>query len=379
MKWRNAWAAAACAVALTLTGGTPAAATGRAGLREVELGGGGLRVVYVLDMNSRGDVLGGLVDANGDNLRMAIWRRYDRPVVIDVPDNWAEALTDRGEVLGPSWSSWYWRKGRTYHLIHPSRSLSLQDRNDRGEMAGTLGATATEPATAYLLRKGSYIELSAPEGMSSAATKLNNRGEVLGVLAYPDAFPTKAFVWRNGAMTVIDLPASAGPESHAMPRDINDRGQAIINTTSGRPYLWDRGRLVDLLGGRPDRIGWVFDINNAGDVVGYIDGRPTVWRNGRATSLRLPAGGGWAGRAVAINERGDIAGRLSRALPNSPYSSTEVRVALWRDSRLLMSPSDNGEEIDLSIAGIDDRGRIAGSVSNGQPGDRQLVWVPARR
>jgi hypothetical protein len=133
--------------------------------------------------------------------------------------------------------------------------------------------------------------------------------------------------------------------------------------------------LIDLLAGQPDKVGMVWDINNAGDVVGYIDG-PVLWRDGRAIPLRLPAEQGWGGQAVAINDHGDVAGRLSHDRANS---HTEVRAALWRNGRLLTSPGASGEEIHLSIVGVDDRGRIAGYISDGATGDRQLVWIPTRR
>lgn len=376
MRWRNAWTVAGCTLAVVLAAGAQATANRPSDLREVQLGGDGWNVLYVTDMNRRGALLGMVADGSGGE-RIAVWRRYAHPVLIDPPDlRGAVGITDRGEVLG---SYWYWRNGRTYYVTHPSRSLSLSDRNDRGEMTGTFHWTGTEPQTAFLWRNGTFTEIRPPQGMQAEALQLNNRGDVLGVVRDANTLPgppLQAYVWRRGVMTVINLPGADDPESPGVyPRDINDRGQAIINGGSGGPYLWDRGRLIDLSGGRPSMAGSASDINNAGDVVGNAGG-PVLWRNGRMIRLRLPAEKGWGAEAVAVNENGDVAGRLYHSRANS---HTEVRAALWRNGRLLTSPGDLGEEISLFIAGIDDRARIGGYISNGATGDRSLVWTVAHR
>jgi uncharacterized membrane protein len=218
-----------------------------------------------------------------------------------------------------------------------------------------------------MYHNGVFTGITAPGQAASQATAINNRGEVLVSVSYADApHRPRQFLWRTGSLTPIQVAGASAVSAS----DINDRGQVLLNTDRG-PYIWHRGRLTKLTG-----VTHAQDINNLGVVIGNSDAGPVLWRKGRATRLSVRGWAGWSATAVAINDHGDVAGRLSI---NRPHSFTEYRAALWRHGRLLTSPSASNEESSLGILGIDERGRIAGHSPYGGGGERPTIWVPARR
>jgi hypothetical protein len=123
----------------------------------------------------------------------------------------------------------------------------------------------------------------------------------------------------------------------------------------------------------PGAIGAAYDLNNAGDVVGAIDGRPVLWRRGRVVQLGPP---GWDGHAVKLNDRGDAAGTLSRRTSNGGWKH---RAFLWRAGKLFLAAPVRGGSSWATVVGVDARGRIAGGVGGGQTPRRIVVWIPGRR
>jgi probable HAF family extracellular repeat protein len=364
---------AGVAVALVLLTGAPAAAASTAPgtLRKVALDSAGASTARVLYVNGRGDIVGYLpAPAAGGGSRPVLWRRYDTLIDLGRPGDLPYALNNRGDVLG---DTWIWSNGRVVPLAHPSRPVSAADLNDRRQVVGTLEGSSPPSTRAFRWQNGQFTDLGAPgEERWTRGTAVNNEGTVMGWVYQTLGVPAGGFVWRDGVMTVFGTDLA-----YISPLEINDRGQVLSNGQvteegSNHPFLWHRGRMVDLMAGRPDAFGIGQDINGAGDVVGSMDSRPVLWRDGRAIHL-LPEG--WRGTAVSVNERGDVAGVVGSGTGEDP----DGRVFLWRNGRVLLSEPETGVFANPYVAGLDDRGRVAGGLgdSTGATGEsRAYVWIP---
>lgn len=350
-----------------MAGGVPSAAassvtTAAGSLRQVALGSGdAVAVTSVGDMNDRGWIVGSVRSADGD-VQTVVWRGYEKPVEINAPAAGFQ-INNRGDVLNVDW---YWSRGKTHYLTDPTRDGWASGMNDRGQVFGTFFYPG--PHTAFLWQDGRFNEFPPPEGMESGITGVNNRGEVLGAYRDPGTYEVRPFVWRDGVTTFIQVP----PGVDVSPVKINDRGEVLLNIGQ-RPYLWQRGRLVDLLAGRPGVTGEGLDLNNVGDVALSIGGRlAALWRDGRLIPTHLPEAGGWGYYFRGMNDLGDIAGVSTRYIEKD--GSWQDRVFLWRSGRLYLSTIQAGWS-----AGVDDRGRFVGEFRRAYDDSaRYVVWLPVR-
>ena len=120
--------------------------------------------------------------------------------------------------------------------------------------------------------------LGGPDALPGFAPKLP--GAVVG-LSFLDSIPNPTtgvptlhpFLWRNGHMR--DLGSLGGTLCCSDAMVANSRGQVASDSTlagdlNSHPFLWDRGKLTDLgtFGGNN---GFVHNINDKGEVVGYAD------------------------------------------------------------------------------------------------------------
>ncbi|MEK8033110.1 hypothetical protein AACH06_19980 [Ideonella sp. DXS29W] len=109
----------------------------------------------------------------------------------------------------------------------------------------------------------------------------------------------------------------------------------------------------------------VSDVNNAGWVVGaeilrsYLDPIPMIWRNGQAEVLPIPPGS-WAGmgRALAVNDTGDIVG------VTSSIDTRNMHATLWRKGKVFdlgTLGGHHGQALRVSQAlGVNDAGVVVG-------------------
>ena len=243
-----------------------------------------------------------------------------------------------------------WRHGITTELPSLADSVSTVPLwiTDNGTLVGiseknTLDPLTGLPATDSVLWKhGRVFELEGLGGNSSVPAAINNRGQAVGAAAntildpfasnFPacgSAFPfmffgsatqVRATLWQDGR--IRDLGTLGGNDSAA--QVVNDSGQiageSFTNTTPNPvtgvptidPFLWDRGRMIDL-GGLGGTCGGSWWINNRGQVIGQsnlpgdLNFHAFLWERGRM--LDLGTLGGNRSSARMINNAGEVVGR----------------------------------------------------------------------
>lgn len=363
------WKAIAVAVlvpALVSTVGVPASAgASRVGqLRQIDMERGPHSSVSVTDISDSGYILGRAEDADGVE-RPIVWRREcDQPITLAVPHESGMRINNRGDVHG---GRWIWRDGQLSWFTHPAGQPMAEDFNDRGQVVGRVTAGAVT-SFAFLWENGQAEALPTPASANSSARKINNRGEVIGSLVDFETGTTTAVRWWRGTTTVLRVP---GRES-VRAVDINDRGQILLNADD-RAFIWDRGRVTDVMRDRPHATSAGRELTDTGYVLGTADDRPVLWHRGRTIPISSPTG---SVQAFFVNDRGDVAGVVHNDLGHGSYG---IRAFLWRQGKVYESVPNEGEEPYLAVLGMDRWGRIVGETDGGSIGHHDAVWRPASR
>lgn len=237
--------------------------------------------------------------------------------------------------------------------------------NNRGQVLALGGDLGSSPA---LWENGKLTVIGRLGGQESQALALNERGQVVGWSdtkrrgpAGGHAFAHHAFLWQSGR--VRDLGTLGGAESEAF--GLNDRGQVVgwANTSSGarHAFLWQSGHMRDLgtLGGS-NSVATL--INEHGQVAGSSTTgsrsswrRPFLWQNGRMRDLGAVYGGLPDMKAVDINERGDVIGRL---IWSGEGTHSPGRAWLWHAGRTRGLPTCGVDAIPFAM---NDRGEVVGA------------------
>jgi probable HAF family extracellular repeat protein len=294
-----------------------------------------------------------------------------------------------------------WKGGRLKDLGTFGGNLSVAGGiNDSGQVAGEalndiadpyslfdlliFGSSTGTQTRAFIWKNGVKQDLGTLGGPDAAAGFgwgfINQRGQVAG-FSYTNATPNAAtgiptldpFLWKNGHMQ--DLGTFGGV--YGFVTALNNRGQVIGGSSLGgadegaclifgfssgcHPFLWDRGKLIDLRtstrGGTPVTADL---INDAGEIVGGA-GFPNVvydaylWRNG--TAIDLGNLGDPASEVDYVNSRGQAVG--------GTFTNTGVnlRAILWEKGSMidLNTVIPAGSSLYLKFADtINDAGEIGG-------------------
>jgi probable HAF family extracellular repeat protein len=273
-----------------------------------------------------------------------------------------------------------WENGVLTDLgLLPGGCFSLPNEiNSNGMMVGSGDIGVIDPMTGFpeiradVRRNGQIIDLGTFGGTNSLAGAVNNRGQVTGgaentdpdpwnfggLAGLPSPTAWRAFLWQDGVMR--DLGTLGGPDSAGGP--VNESGQltgfsftnSIPNPTTGiptvDPFLWDRGRMIDLgtLGGT---FGFGNGLNNRGQVVGFSDvagdlaNHAFIWERGVLTDIGTL--GGDNSTANWINDAGQVVGIGD--LPDGTHHAFVWRKGNMTDLGTVGSdPCSNGFHINAS-------------------------------
>ena len=354
------------------------------------------------------------------------------------PSNCSEpfSVNDEGVIVGSSENGEFdaltggnvtravlWKDGKIEDLgsLGGNQNLAFWI-NDRGQVVGWGSNNIPDPYSmidslffqtangtqtrAFLWEHGRIRDLGTLGGDDAAAGFINERGEVAGTsytstIPNPNTLlpPADPFLWEpptaefpDGRM--IDLGSFGG--ANGFSNALNNRGQVIggssiasipgacyfLNFFTGcHPFLWDKGKLIDLntstSGGKPRSADW---FNDAGEIVGTAEFPAPggavfdayLWRNGVAIDLGHFSGD-CGSRAWGINARGQVVGAsdiLCDANSDIPEGKPH-HAFLWEDGDLVdlnsLVPPDSPLELvgtgplsDVEVPNINDRGEIVG-------------------
>jgi probable HAF family extracellular repeat protein len=200
-----------------------------------------------------------------------------------------------------------------------------------------------------LAQQYTITDLGTLGGTFSGAVGINNRGLVSGDSTLPGDMVIHGFFWEKGVMA--DLGTLGGPNSNAPEAwPPNNRG--------------DVAGFSDTLIPDPNAENFCFIL---GDFPNPYTCVPVVWRDGVITPL--PTLGGNNGSALAINNRGDLAGVAETDIPDPtcvPPFVLHFEPVIWRDGQPQRLPTVHGDPDGL-IQGINDRGQAVGFTGSCSP------------
>lgn len=240
----------------------------------------------------------------------------------------ATAINNAGTLAGYTvlpdfdFRSFTYRDGSTTPLqIFGSSFHYASAINDAEQLAGAYALNGD--LRAYRYSNGSALDLGTLGGSFSSANGINSAGDVVGFssLDDDDVVSARAFLYANGVMR--DLGA-LGEGNVSEATAINDRGQITGHSWvagNSHAFLYEQGAMRDLgtLGGR---YSFAYDINNAGQVVGWSNdpndefNLAFLYEGGSMLDLNtlIDPGSGWVLlEARGINDRQQIAAFGCRA------------------------------------------------------------------
>lgn len=265
-------------------------------------------------INDLGQIVGASTLQSGNALSHATLWNAGLPVDLGGSSSYSGAndINNLGHVVGGVGSSAFlWTPGGSMSLLDtPSGYSSQADAiNEQGTVVGSRYQSGqTGKATVWVNGVGSELSRESP-GQASGANGINEAGRIAGLLnSWPLMYT--AVVWDDGGRSTLSSGWSAN--------DINDFnivvGMSVPRAGLNQAVMWNGTSTVRLPGlGGVSTPSSAEAINNAGQIVGYINNRPVLWSDNRVTDLSLLPGvvidANWRLIVASdINDRGDIVG-----------------------------------------------------------------------
>lgn len=249
--------------------------------------------------------------------------------------------------------------------------IVVTDLNHRGEVVGA--RTVGGKMRAFRWKDGQFTDLHDAIDSSSSYTQavgINDRSTIVGY-HFTQAF--EGFLLRANQITPLTVVPG---ESQVFPSDINNRGQIIADSLGGAQsgsFLID-GNTVQWLEGLPGGTGSMnaLAINERGVIAGNAQsatgGRAVLWQEGSVMDLGVVPGATFS-FAYALNNRNQVVGVVGLA-----GGSQAMR---WQDGAMTLLPRLAQEQAGSSAEGVNDWGMIVGSTTLTQPESRQTatLWL----
>jgi probable HAF family extracellular repeat protein len=188
--------------------------------------------------------------------------------------------------------------------------------NSSGQVAGYVLVNGFRVVSAFLYADGDARQIANDTFRFARATDINDAGVVIGDGERWDTDATHAYMYYNGVTT--DLGALDATTSYSEAYGINAAGDIVgtsldANSVS-HAFMYSHGAMHDL--GSFDGLAVAYDINNAGEVVGFGASSAFLYVNGKMLDLNtlLVGYSGWkVTSANAINDAGQIIGTACNA------------------------------------------------------------------
>lgn len=254
--------------------------------------------------------------------------------------------------------------------------------NDLGEICGYTTCPPGLERAIVSLDGESFTHLAFPPGTTqSFAFDRNNAGVTVGdVEISGDGYGKLGFL-RDGE-TFITLGTLTGGTTSEVAA-INSENQVCGMWGGGEQGFlhacrWVNNVIEDISQEFPFGDSRAFDISDTGIITGWMaqtvgfppNYRGFIWNNGKVIDLGYPFPGAFASEGLAVNSRGDVAGRWWRTAANP--EAFETRAFLWRGGQIIdlgtLGNFQNAVPLDINDAGI-----IVGRLSTGGV-TRGFVW-----
>jgi probable HAF family extracellular repeat protein len=230
---------------------------------------------------------------------------------------------------------------------------------------------------AFLYRGGVMEDLGTLGGSYSMAFAVNRNGVVVGASAVDDARKEVPFVWNAAAgMQPLPLPGGLGGSVH----DINDAGEMVgyvMDTLGSLRAFRSDGRTVELLAELEFAGSKAYGINGNGVAVGYAmagEGAPhfhaVLWRGGTVEDLGAMAGGHSV--AYGVNDAGTAVG--------FSYTQASVMVATVFEGSAIVDLNDvvsPGANWQLAMATAITHDGVISGIGTLDGASRAFALVPA--
>jgi len=230
-----------------------------------------------------------------------------------------------------------------------------------------LPASITTTALITATARYTITNLGTLGGTTSLAWAINEDGHVAGGATLPGGPANHAYLWQDGVMTDLGtLPGSV----ESIATDVNDHEQ-VVGVSGGHAF----SRLGGVMSELPNLDGGsnAFEINNLGQVVGYVNvmdvssqqwlNHAALWQNGILNNLGT-FGSEAGARAKAINDSGAIA--------ITAYISPTVH-ALLLEGGVVTNLGNLGLELSEPEA-INNHGQIVGYSKLVSGAVRPFLW-----
>lgn len=231
-------------------------------------------------------------------------------------------------------------------------------------------------------------------GSDSIGRAVSNNGQWVagssGINAYGPSFSefTQGFVYSAGTMTSVDAlfcPCSFNERyGTSEAYGVNDAGTVVGWAPSPRAnyyhaFMWKDGGITDIseTGLGDPSYSRAFDVNNAEQIVGYIDRDGSlsftegdrsafIWQGGVFSTLDHLSGY-TSSTAVAINEAGHVVGW------SGDVAGATSRAVAWLGGGAIDLGTLEGDSNSRALA-LNDRGQAVGWSGNGENDSRATFW-----
>lgn len=270
----------------------------------------------VSGVNDKAEVVGWCTDSDGFR-RAVCWSEKAGMIELKMPDgcnnSYACAINNDGLIAG---FATHPREGNVACLWQANKEvLKTGPKYSDAKSINELGQLSGSSSSKAVIFTKDFEVKSAIDGL---ATGLNNIGEIVGVSFDQQRKLYESFFWSEKTGKVALGPGTA--------KDLNDSGK-IVGYANGKATVWDRkGNIYTLPIPEGYEMASAEAVNNAGQVVGSLYGQAVVWQPDNKVVMLPGLEKDSQTYAKAISESGIIAGEAKD-------SSGRLHAVLWQQAQ----------------------------------------------